>query len=176
MAAKMKLSNGTVHTVGEQFAPEPIDVLAEALSYINRFTGHVGAYSVAQHCCYVSDVLPSELQLSGLLHDVHEAYIGDISSPVKSALGLRGRVLESFYLDMIDSYYDVTTRHDLVHAADIAVLVAEAKAFGLYDTDNWPAVPAANIMIERWSPSRAKREFLIRFSRYRMEAPKAWAR
>jgi uncharacterized protein len=71
--------------------PQPDDIslpdIAESLSKICRFTGHTQAfYSVAQHSVLVHDLLPPPARAYGLLHDAHEAYIGDLSTPLKWAL------------------------------------------------------------------------------------------
>ncbi|SFT43964.1 5'-deoxynucleotidase YfbR [Pseudovibrio denitrificans] len=65
--------------------------VAEVLARIPRFNGHTRMpYSVAQHCCLAHDHVCEgdhpELRLLALLHDAHEAYIGDILTPVKKAL------------------------------------------------------------------------------------------
>ncbi|QUS57338.1 hypothetical protein [Pseudovibrio brasiliensis] len=65
--------------------------IAEVLARIPRFNGHTQLpYSVAQHCCLAHDHVCEEdhpeLRLLALLHDAHEAYIGDIVTPVKKAL------------------------------------------------------------------------------------------
>lgn len=67
--------------------------IAESLARIARFNGHIrsGAYSVAQHSVMGADALfreTGDTHLAGafLLHDAHEAYIGDIATPVKAAL------------------------------------------------------------------------------------------
>lgn len=71
--------------------PESITIfdIAHALSNICRFTGHtISFYSVAQHsvlCSYAPEVQGDPtLQLYALLHDAHEAYVGDVNSPLKS--------------------------------------------------------------------------------------------
>lgn len=74
--------------------PEQIDFndIAEGLSKIVRFTGQGSlGLTVAEHSGKVSAALEGEghsayVQLWGLLHDAHEAYIGDISTPMKELL------------------------------------------------------------------------------------------
>lgn len=71
----------------------PINEIAHALSLINRFTGHTSRpYSVAEHSLLCAQVardmgLPARAQLAALLHDAHEAYTGDLSSPAKWEIG-----------------------------------------------------------------------------------------
>ena len=68
---------------------DDIDIrdIAHSLSLTNRFTGHTPVpYSVAQHSVLVSDLCSTENALWGLLHDAPEAYLADISRPVKLML------------------------------------------------------------------------------------------
>jgi 5'-deoxynucleotidase YfbR-like HD superfamily hydrolase len=66
--------------------------IAHALSHLCRANGHIRHfYSVAQHCLNCAKEaeargLPEEIQLACLLHDASEAYISDITRPVKRSL------------------------------------------------------------------------------------------
>lgn len=69
--------------------PESVKVgdIAWSLSLQCRYTGHTKAhYSVAQHSILASLMVPEQFALDALLHDAAEAYIGDVSSPLKSLL------------------------------------------------------------------------------------------
>src|SRR5690606_1860687 len=69
----------------------PADIV-HALSMICRFNGHCRRhYSVAQHSLTVVAILaledrPDDEKLAGLLHDAPEAYISDLTRPLKQAM------------------------------------------------------------------------------------------
>jgi 5'-deoxynucleotidase YfbR-like HD superfamily hydrolase len=63
-----------------------------ALGNLPRFTGHVTEYTVLEHSILVAELVEREhhdpyLTLTALYHDAHEAYTGDISTPMKNVLG-----------------------------------------------------------------------------------------
>lgn len=78
-------------------APVPADIdikdIGHALSNICRFAGHVKEfYSVAEHSVAVAAWLRKQgfapgVQMAGLLHDAHEAYTGDLPTPLKRLMG-----------------------------------------------------------------------------------------
>ncbi len=69
--------------------------IAVALARLPRFCGHtIEPFSVAQHSVLVHDILvwlapnaERTLRLAALLHDAHEAYMGDIPKPLCELLG-----------------------------------------------------------------------------------------
>lgn len=68
---------------------EDIDVsdIAYSLAHQNRYTGHASPpVNVAAHSIACSIVAPPEYAFEALMHDAHEAYLGDINGQVKSAL------------------------------------------------------------------------------------------
>lgn len=103
-----------IHTYsGKKFCPldpkiEDIDIndISHALSLMIRANGHYKYfYSVAQHSinCYKEAVARNyskKVQLACLLHDASEAYISDITRPVKKNLS-EYRVIEKNLQDKI---------------------------------------------------------------------------
>lgn len=81
--------------------PTPVDIeitdIAHGLAFVARWNGQTQGdwpYSVAEHSLLVEDILrrlnpgiETRWQLAALLHDAPEYVIGDMISPVKSALG-----------------------------------------------------------------------------------------
>jgi hypothetical protein len=72
--------------------PRPEDVeledLAHHLSQLCRFGGASRRfYSIAEHSVLVSHVIAPRHALPGLFHDAHEAYLGDLVSPLKKLIG-----------------------------------------------------------------------------------------
>ena len=156
------LLDGSFHAFGDELPP--IEVIASSLAHINRFTGHAGPYSVAQHCVLASMFIDDDtLRLSALLHDAPEAIYGDISSPLKRLLG-GGALerLENHYHDAVDTAYGVQTRHPLVKECDGRLLITEAKSFGIW-CEEFPDFRQYPYVIKRWPAAYARKAFLKRF-------------
>lgn len=152
--------NEGMHHIGEAFTPN-IDHIANRLAHINRFNGDVGQYSVAQHSVLVSLMLPPDLQLSGLLHDATEAYIGDVTKPLKAHLPEYAK-LEDHYHGVIDRAYCVDTRHRVVCKTDLRMLITEAKHFGR-DLSVLPDALPFDVLIDQWHPDHARYMFMLHF-------------
>jgi len=69
--------------------------IAHHLAQLNRYTGAASRpYSVAEHSLLVCEIAERErgvrspaMLLAHLMHDAHEAYTNDVSSPLKQVLG-----------------------------------------------------------------------------------------
>lgn len=85
-----------------------IQDIAAALSKQCRFGGQTHwFYSVAQHSIIVSLMAPPELRRAALLHDAAEAYIGDVTKPVKVILGAAYQWIETEWMNAISRRFDV---------------------------------------------------------------------
>jgi 5'-deoxynucleotidase YfbR-like HD superfamily hydrolase len=155
----------------DNITPESICIedIAHALALTNRFCGHTSEpYSVAQHSVIVSRNLPREIALEGLLHDAHEAYIHDITAPLKVYLGDSLDLfdtLETQIKDAIDEKFGLRWQDwHYVKAADMRALAAERRdLFGGKGFDHdWglSAIEPFESVIKPWPWQQAKRAFL----------------
>lgn len=74
-----------------------VESIAEMLSKIKRFNGF--GLDVATHSIQMARILYNytgnpHIALAGLLHDAQEAFIGDVATPVKHAVGTTWEVME----------------------------------------------------------------------------------
>ncbi len=156
--------------------------VGHALGNICRYTGHTsGFYSVAEHCCHVSDLLVDELKLAGLVHDAAEAYITDLPSPIKHLELMMPYVaaeqrIEKVMADRLGLQFPWRME---VKTADMMVYAAEVRELMQPKHPDWevPAVPedwllSISARIGCWSPERASREWTWRFNELHREEQK----
>ena len=145
------------------------DEIAHALSQLCRFTGHTKEfYSVAQHSIMVSNLLPYNLRLLGLLHDAAEAFIGDINAPLKQLLPqvkeLENRIQAAIYKQYGVAY--TAEAAAMVKEADIMMLLTEKRDLmpGGMPVDKWgdwvKQYKPIRCRIEPWTPEYARDRFI----------------
>jgi hypothetical protein len=145
-------------------APNPASIdlrdIDHALRHLNRFTGHVGPYNVATHSV---NVLMCALDLGAddatarlaLMHDAHEAYVGDISSPLKIAIGPAFAAVDQRAADVVAIRFKLCGDAALVHKADRMVTHAEALAFLGEPAKVWAVDPWTEFRCSSWGHSFA---------------------
>lgn len=153
-------------------AREPITIqdLAGPLSRLCRFTGHTRVfYSVAQHSVMVAKLLPQRYALRGLLHDGAEAFLGDVSSPLKDRLGEAYRSLERPATAAIFAAFGVPENEgaaEAVHHADMVALATEKRDLMPEDPNPWAVLQGITPdprPLAPWSPEEAEANFIATF-------------
>ena len=154
--------------------------IAHHLSLINRFAGATPTpYSVAQHSLLVVRLLEQAKAdavtcLWGLLHDAHEAYLGDIITPAKQALfGAFTDVPTAF--EELSGFIDMALWRKLFPANNVRIdnqAVDQADALALATEWRWlmehtppPAhfVAPANFRLKPMNWHEAEHKFLEKF-------------
>ncbi len=120
-------------------SPDPKDIeiedIAHGLARVARWNGQTRgtyAFSVAQHCLIVTDIVnalwpdftTNEL-LAALLHDAPEYVIGDLISPFKTAIGLD---YKSFEFKLLQAIYCRFEIRELTVVAAAAIKEADTIA------------------------------------------------
>ena len=146
-----------------------IEDIAHHLSLICRFGGACRThYSVAQHSCHCATLVSKRFALQALLHDAHEAYLGDTIQPIKRSLppAMAGWLKATADALDIAIFRKFGVRRSAesdatVKTADLRLLMAEARdlmqsngAGYKHDCKPWP------MRIEPWTFAQAKERFL----------------
>jgi hypothetical protein len=119
--------------------PVLIEDIAHALAHINRFTGHTSQpWSVGQHSLLVYALAlwhtaSPAAHRAALLHDAHEAYVGDVSSPIKCALGPAWAAFEERIEKRVRSALHIGTAmvvfREFIKKLDLVALLMERNYF-----------------------------------------------
>ncbi len=161
-----------------QITPADIraDDIVESLAYQNRYIGHVGTYSVAQHSVLVCNEVMRLLNVApganrmvlgwALLHDASEAYVGDWPRPLKhadTAAAVAFRRLErNVQMAIAEAFGLPVVIPSVVEHADRAVLAAEARdlfrATRSEMDGEWglAGIDAAPMKVSPWRPLEAR--------------------
>jgi uncharacterized protein len=174
---------------GKQFFPlqprvEDVDIrdIAHGLSMTCRFTGQCLCFlSVAEHSLRVSEQVEQngmwpKLGLIGLLHDAPEAYICDLSRPLKhhTQMGNFYLNVERTLANVIEQKFDLplgSFERQEIKDADLDALLLE-KYWNMRsgESEISPATASACCPLRRFSPEQAEERFLSRFYDLRRRA------
>lgn len=167
---------------GRQFFPlngraEDVSVedIAHHLSCITRYNGAaLSFYSVAQHSVMVSNTCAPQDALWGLLHDAAEAYLGDLTRPIKHSPGMSAfRTAEKRLMLVIAGALNLEGKEpESVKEADAILLATEKRDLLCpltiaMDDKEWlhgaRASRPLSYHIHPWAPVDAEFAFLDRY-------------
>lgn len=147
-----------------------IEDIAHGLSHVCRWAGHVdNFYSVAQHSVIVSHNVPFNFAMDALLHDASEAYLGDVTRPLKRMMGGLYATIERRTEECIAKAFGLAkTMPPIVKSVDNRITVDERKQLFANNDDSFPwqfsADQAMGVRIHAYEPHRAKEMFLARYN------------
>lgn len=144
--------------------------ISTGLANTCRFGGQCQRfYSVAEHCVLMSYIVPEGFERMALMHDAAEAYTGDIPKPLKQLLPDFAVIEERVEAAVAYAFCLPEKMPPEIKLADRQMLCAEQMQV-MGNTDEWvhtQSTEPAQIAVQFWSPSRAKKEFSDRFKALR---------
>lgn len=153
--------------------PEEVSIIdiAHHLSMKCRYAGASRCfYSVAEHSVHICRALrlagaAVEVQLWGLMHDAAEAYLPDVTRPIKPDLqgfaAIEARVMRAICI----AFGIEGAQPDIVTRYDEAILADEREQIMGPPPRPWrQTAPPLGINIRGWEPPRAALEFFGEFA------------
>jgi len=147
-----------------------LEDIAVALSNITRFVGQLPRfYSVAEHCILVSKFLEADappvpgVVESGFMHDSAEAYIGDVTTPLKKLCPAYRMIEEDMERAIINRFgLGIPFSNPMIKAADQKMFQLEYEFFHHHRRGTPSGLISDRFPIQCMSPNEARIAFLER--------------
>jgi hypothetical protein len=135
--------------------------IAHGLGRVCRFAGQTNRfYSVAEHCCHVARLVPVEHARAALLHDASEAFIGDVTRPLKALLpdyrAIEARVEEAIAARFLSPAERALggLKAGAIKGMDLAMCLVEARELMPTVPGYWSGLPVVQVHWERAKGTR----------------------
>jgi hypothetical protein len=140
---------------------DPRDI-SHALAHLCRFNGHTRElYSVAQHSCIVAELVPEEHKLAALLHDAAEAYLGDMTRPLKQWISAYQHFEDCIWWRVCERFDIAPELPACIYKADLIALATERRDLMPPDPAIWDCLVGIEPMAETIRPWPAAEARLI---------------
>lgn len=165
---RIMLQSGTIFDLANPKTSEiKVEDIAHGLAHTCRFAGQCKAfYSVAEHSVLVSQIVP-QAGLAALLHDAAEAFVGDMSRPLKQLLPEYTKIEKNIERVIFQRFGIEWPAPPDMKAADYSVMAAEQVVLMPSGTNEWLSaanISPAKVDIRCLDPRSAKSLFLDRFA------------
>ncbi|HVA28825.1 MAG TPA: hypothetical protein VNF68_11630 [Candidatus Baltobacteraceae bacterium] len=165
----LHVASGMVDLDDLKFEDFNLSHMGHALSQLCRFRGGtVHFYSVAQHCVYVSMLVPPRLGFAALIHEGEEMFVTDVPTPIKYDPNMAWfrSLSQRITARMYECYSIVLTDEDknTIKEADEIMLSTEAEQLLPKDKSLWHRKIArpAPFVITPLVPKSAERLWIAR--------------
>jgi hypothetical protein len=159
-----------------------IEDVAHALSHICRFNGHCSKfYSVAEHSLMAAEMVPDRLKIYALLHDAGEAYLSDMSRPLKLILNhCSENMYNKIEKDILHVINEKFGFHSLAEEDKMAIKLADNSSLYIESHFFFPPdqiaswnygpmldpIPEFKMNKKVRSMDKVKEEFLVKYKQY----------
>ncbi|MGO7089419.1 hypothetical protein AB9E14_23375 [Rhizobium leguminosarum] len=158
--------------------PESSEITIEDIAYGLAFEGRCAGqcfsrilhrrvfYSVAQHCFLMSLIVPPELRLQALMHEVGEAVCGDMTAPLKSLNPSFKAIEKRCEAAILNRFCITITDPVALKQADVRMLATERRDLLLWRGEKWSLndIDPYDFEIIPWTPEQAAEAFLARYA------------
>lgn len=162
--------------------------IAHGLGRVCRFAGQSSRfYSVAEHCVHVSRLVPLAHARAALLHDASEAFIGDVTRPLKALLPdyreIEARIEDAIATRLLSAEEHAVAggafpsdplKAPAIKKADLAMCLVEARQLMPHAPGYWSSLPvdpealdaARDVRVDCKPPEAATQGWLRAWHRY----------
>jgi hypothetical protein len=165
--SRIMLQSGRLFDLANPESSEiTVSDIAHGLAHTCRYAGQCdGFFSVAEHSVLVSLATPHS-SLAALFHDADEAFVGDMSRPLKHLLPQYKAIEERIAQAIFTRFNIPWPLPPEVKYADHSVMAAEQEVLMPVGTNEWlrdANILPARVTIRRLIPAQAKDLFLNRY-------------